>query len=50
MIGSGAGALSLLPALMLSAPAAFMGSRWDRLPGATAEAGSTTQKREGETL
>jgi len=28
MIGSGAGALSLLPALMLSAPAAFMGRRW----------------------
>ena len=30
MIGSGAGALTLLPALILSAPSAFMGRRWQR--------------------
>ena len=29
MIGSGAGALTLLPALILSAPSAFMGRRWE---------------------
>jgi hypothetical protein len=34
MISSGAGALSLLPALMLSAPAAFMGRRWEKLHSA----------------
>jgi predicted RND superfamily exporter protein len=34
MIGSGAGALSLLPALILSAPAAFMGRRWEKLHSA----------------
>jgi hypothetical protein len=50
MIGSGAGALSLLPALMLSAPAAFMGKRWERLHGTTTEADSTTLTREGATL
>jgi predicted RND superfamily exporter protein len=29
MIGSGAGALTLLPAIILSAPRAFMGRRWE---------------------
>ncbi len=29
MVGSGAGALTLLPALILSAPSAFMGRRWE---------------------
>jgi predicted RND superfamily exporter protein len=49
MIGSGAGALSLLPALILSAPAAFMGRRWERL-AAAAEEGGITRKIKGETL
>jgi hypothetical protein len=37
MIGSGAGALSLLPALMLSAPTAFMGRRWEKLHSDSAD-------------
>jgi uncharacterized protein len=47
MIGSGAGALSLLPALMLSAPAAFMGRGWERRHGGAAANVKTTQKKEG---
>jgi predicted RND superfamily exporter protein len=50
MISSGVGALSLLPALMLSAPAAFMGRRWERLHGAAAENVITTKKEEGGIL
>jgi hypothetical protein len=37
MISSGAGALSLLPALMLSVPAAFMGRRWEKLHSDSAD-------------
>ena len=44
MIASGAGALSLLPALMLSAPAAFMGKGWEKLQRSTTGAGEATQK------
>ncbi len=50
MIGSGAGALSLLPALMLSAPAAFMGRRWEKHQADLGGADGITEKREGESL
>jgi uncharacterized protein len=50
MIGSGAGALSLLPALMLSAPAAFMGRRREERRERPADVQSITQQREGGTV
>jgi len=50
MVGSGAGALSLLPALMLSAPAAFVGRRWEKPQGGAAGAGLITEKSKGEAL
>ena len=47
MIGSGAGALTLLPALILSAPSAFMGRQWGRLQGTRAGTRSAPHEREG---
>jgi predicted RND superfamily exporter protein len=49
MVGSGAGALSLLPALMLSAPAAFAGTGRKKDHESPAGAGLISQESKGET-